>query len=212
MMASRRQIEANRRNARKSTGPKSRAGKRRASRNAIRHGLHREIDKSEILRFYEKITAGEGFTPESLSTEPRARLAYRLAEAEARLAHVTGIENKVWQDLREEAAEPNNQKPISGKMSNEEWIDAIREELDVDLDPDEVKGGFGRTILSVYKSVLLTSRKKPRPSLVRRYRNEAEANRQRLLEEWIEGMDTEPCEFDEWFNPIYEEILAKHEK
>lgn len=38
-MASERQIEANRRNAKKSTGPRSRAGKKRTSRNAYRHGL-----------------------------------------------------------------------------------------------------------------------------------------------------------------------------
>jgi hypothetical protein len=38
-IATERQIAANRRNARKSTGPGSRAGKRRASRNAYRHGL-----------------------------------------------------------------------------------------------------------------------------------------------------------------------------
>jgi hypothetical protein len=38
-MASERQIAANRRNARKSTGPSSGAGKKRASRNAYRHGL-----------------------------------------------------------------------------------------------------------------------------------------------------------------------------
>jgi hypothetical protein len=38
-MASERQIAANRRNARKSTGPRSGAGKNRASCNAYRHGL-----------------------------------------------------------------------------------------------------------------------------------------------------------------------------
>ena len=38
-MASERQRAANRANARKSTGPKSAAGKYRASRNAFRHGL-----------------------------------------------------------------------------------------------------------------------------------------------------------------------------
>jgi len=38
-MATERQISANRRNARKSTGPRSRAGKSRASRNSYRHGL-----------------------------------------------------------------------------------------------------------------------------------------------------------------------------
>jgi hypothetical protein len=38
-MASDRNIKANRANARKSTGPRSSAGKKRASRNALRHGL-----------------------------------------------------------------------------------------------------------------------------------------------------------------------------
>jgi hypothetical protein len=38
-MATERQIAANRRNARKSTGPRTRAGKKRASRNSYRHGL-----------------------------------------------------------------------------------------------------------------------------------------------------------------------------
>ncbi len=38
-MATQRQIEANRRNARRSTGPKSLEGKRRSSQNALRHGL-----------------------------------------------------------------------------------------------------------------------------------------------------------------------------
>jgi hypothetical protein len=38
-MASERQIAANRSNARKSTGPRSSGGRKRASRNAYRHGL-----------------------------------------------------------------------------------------------------------------------------------------------------------------------------
>lgn len=40
-MASERQIEANQANAKRSTGPKTQAGKARASRNARRHGLSR---------------------------------------------------------------------------------------------------------------------------------------------------------------------------
>ena len=38
-MASERQIEANRRNAKRSTGPRTTGGKIRSSQNALRHGL-----------------------------------------------------------------------------------------------------------------------------------------------------------------------------
>ena len=40
-MASNRQIEANRKNAKRSTGPRTAEGRKRASRNALRHGLSR---------------------------------------------------------------------------------------------------------------------------------------------------------------------------
>lgn len=45
-MTSERQIEANRRNAGKSTGPRSVAGKTRAGRNAYRHGLSLSLTSS----------------------------------------------------------------------------------------------------------------------------------------------------------------------
>ena len=48
-MASEKQIAANRRNATKSTGPRSSAGKKRASRNAYRYGLSLPITASATL-------------------------------------------------------------------------------------------------------------------------------------------------------------------
>lgn len=52
-MASKRQIEANRANAAKSTGPRTRAGRATSSRNAYRHGLSRwdEATGSAFARF-----------------------------------------------------------------------------------------------------------------------------------------------------------------
>ena len=48
-MASERQIAANRLNARKSTGPRSGAGRKRASRNAYRHGLTLNITSTAVF-------------------------------------------------------------------------------------------------------------------------------------------------------------------
>ena len=41
-MTSQKQIEANRRNAKQSTGPRTTAGKQRTSQNALKHGLSAE--------------------------------------------------------------------------------------------------------------------------------------------------------------------------
>jgi hypothetical protein len=42
-MATQKQIEANRRNAQKSTGPKTEAGKATAKFNALKHGMTAEV-------------------------------------------------------------------------------------------------------------------------------------------------------------------------
>jgi len=62
-MTSYRQIEANRRNALKSTGPRTEAGKQQSRRNALRHGLTAETvigaleDAEEYKTFQAAITA-----------------------------------------------------------------------------------------------------------------------------------------------------------
>ena len=68
-MTSLKQIEANRRNAENSTGPRSEAGKQRSSRNAVRHGLTAETviepleDAEDYAAFEEAIAAS--FDPET---------------------------------------------------------------------------------------------------------------------------------------------------
>ena len=55
-MGTERQITANRRNARRSTGPRSRAGKKRASRNSYRHGLSSGVATSaEFAKHVESL-------------------------------------------------------------------------------------------------------------------------------------------------------------
>jgi hypothetical protein len=54
-MASKRQVEANRRNASRSSGPRSPHGKARASRNAFRHGLATRDSSAGFLAKLEKL-------------------------------------------------------------------------------------------------------------------------------------------------------------
>jgi hypothetical protein len=68
-MASERQIAANRQNARKSTGPRSATGKKRASRNAYRHGLSKPIWGAEFTRAVDDLArdiAGDAADPATL--------------------------------------------------------------------------------------------------------------------------------------------------
>ena len=85
-MASEWQIAANRRNARKSTGPRSGAGKNRSSRNTYRHGLTVSITSSEGLAKQLDKLAREiaGDTEDPILLE-RARA---IAQAELDLARV----------------------------------------------------------------------------------------------------------------------------
>jgi len=85
-MASERQIVANRRNARKSTGPRSGAGKKRASHNAHRHGLTSSIaSTAAFAKQLDKLVREiAGDTEDAIMLE-RARA---VAQAELELARV----------------------------------------------------------------------------------------------------------------------------
>jgi hypothetical protein len=85
-MASERQIAANRRNARKSTGPRSGAGRKRASRNAYRHGLTLNITSTAAFakQLDELACKIAGDTEDAITLER----ALQIAQAELELARV----------------------------------------------------------------------------------------------------------------------------
>jgi hypothetical protein len=85
-MASEQQIAANRQNAQKSTGPRSRTGKKRASANSYRHGL--SVGVESIAEFTEHIDA---LAREISGADPKATLlvfARAAAAAELDLGRV----------------------------------------------------------------------------------------------------------------------------
>jgi hypothetical protein len=96
-MTSLRQIEANRCNATKSTGPKTAAGKMRSRRNAVRHGLSAET----VIEIVEDIEDYQGFEAAVIAdydarTAVERELVLRLASLFWRLRRATAIETDLF--------------------------------------------------------------------------------------------------------------------
>jgi hypothetical protein len=92
-MTSFRQIEANRRNALRSTGPKTDEGKRQSRRNALRHGLTAEtvidgLEDSEDHRAFEAAVIADYDARTAVERE----LVLRLASLLWRLRRIISIE------------------------------------------------------------------------------------------------------------------------
>src|SRR5690242_2567340 len=96
-MTSLRQIEANRRNARLSTGPMTDEGKRRSRQNAVRHGLTAEtvIDELEDAEDYAAFEMAVTADYDAQSAVER-ELVLRLASLLWRLRRATAIESGLF--------------------------------------------------------------------------------------------------------------------
>jgi hypothetical protein len=96
-MTSLRQIEANRRNARLSTGPATEEGKRKSRRNAVRHGLTAETiidsleDADDYAAFEMAVTSDY-----DARTAVERELVLRLASLLWRLRRATAIESGLF--------------------------------------------------------------------------------------------------------------------
>ena len=103
-MTSQRKIEANRRNALKSSGPKSPAAKSRVSRNAYRHGLaaltHRDVGLSHDIERLARLICGGRANP-LLIAEART-----MAESVLMLKLVVAEQIAVIERMRDVYASP----------------------------------------------------------------------------------------------------------
>jgi hypothetical protein len=107
-MASQKQLEANRLNASKSTGPRSLQGKARSSMNALKSGIDAE---SQIIRG-EKVAALEALTADYYHrfhpTTPEQRmLVDTLVDAEWLLRRFRKVEAQLWEKEALSAYKPN---------------------------------------------------------------------------------------------------------
>src|SRR5450631_2707371 len=104
-MSSLKQIEANRGNALKSTGPTTPEGKRRSRCNAMRHGLTAEtviaaLEDAEDYQAFEAAVIADYDAESAVERE----LVLRLASVLWRLRRATGIETALFESVTTEAS------------------------------------------------------------------------------------------------------------
>jgi len=173
-MASERQIEANRRNARSSTGPRSASGKKRSSKNAFRHGLSRPLFGAEFTRELE--TLARQIVGERMG-ELVMELGRAAAEAELDLARIRQVKIGLIErlaafgvlDAQEILGSPANQV---ARIKRTRLDATVEMECPVDRLPSMPAGKLERTVEALRRAL---------PELARlvRYETRAAARRDR---------------------------------
>jgi hypothetical protein len=136
------QIDANRRNARKSTGPVTEEGKQRSRCNAVRHGLTAEtvIGALEDAEDYKAFEAAIVVDYDAQSAVER-ELVLRLASLLWRLRRATSMETGLFAMQADQLHEfrqarqihPNSRKIVYAMFARADQIDA---------DPDQASHGM----------------------------------------------------------------------
>ena len=119
-MTSFRQLEANRRNAIRSTGPRTEEGKRQTRRNAVRHGLCAEtvieiVEDIEDYRAFEAAVIADYDARTAVERELVLRLAsllWRLRRATAIETDLLRIQAEILRERRDQTQRQLQQQPI----------------------------------------------------------------------------------------------------
>jgi hypothetical protein len=122
-MTSFRQFEANRRNALRSTGPKTKEGKRRSRLNAVRHGLTaetvvRHLEDADDYKAFEATIIADYCAETAVARE----LVLRLASLLWRLRRATAIETDLFEIQADALAEWQSGDAICPKRGSENSV------------------------------------------------------------------------------------------
>jgi hypothetical protein len=132
-MTSFRQIEANRRNARKSTGPITEEGKLRSRCNAVRHGLTAEtvigaLEDAEDYKAFEAAVIADYDAQSAVERELVLRLAsllWRLRRATTMETGLFDIQADYLREFRQDRpAQPKSQEIIHARFGRADCVDA----------------------------------------------------------------------------------------
>ncbi len=105
MSASDRKVSSNRRNAKKSTGPRTHAGRQRSSLNATRHSLTARPARQLVRAWYKIILDDAMAEPDPFDVNLRCQAALSLAEAEAWLTAIVEADRQHVLNAHLEAAD-----------------------------------------------------------------------------------------------------------
>src|SRR3954452_16403222 len=125
------QIEANRRNARRSTGPRTQEGKLRCRRNAVRHGLTAEtvigaLEDAEDYKAFEAAVINDYDAQSAVERE----LVLRLASLLWRIRRATTIETGLFEIQARQLLEFQNKRAAQQSLVRRFFVRAgLNEEV-----------------------------------------------------------------------------------
>lgn len=182
-MTTERQRAANRRNAARSTGPKSAAGQARASRNARRHGLTARPNPGEIDKWMCIIIGSDRDVDLPDPQDPEWPALFRLAEAEAHLQRVREYQTQL---LVEDQTGSLKLNQVLGDMSARACLRLWEHRERRHLSRKEVRDAR-QTVDMYFRHFRKTTREaRDIRRRVKRYRAQAEVRRGKALRAWIE--------------------------
>ncbi|SMX24706.1 hypothetical protein [Boseongicola aestuarii] len=192
-MATELQRAANKKNAAKSTGPKSKHGKRRSAQNARAHGLTQPPDAAHVQRWYRTIMNDPTAELQDAFSSEEARAALALAEAEAHLERTRDAEQAHLEKMVSIALQRGRRSllelamvPESDKMEDDDVLDLlIKNYSRSDMEKSE-REFFVRS-LKIFKSANPNRRAELSRRMLkfRGYRKRAEGHRNRVSTEWL---------------------------